>query len=147
SAARNALVSGPWATATLDDRIALVERLRDLVVKHSEELAQVITAEMGCPISQSRAIQVPNPVRILEGYLEVARQYPFRSVRRSEHGQALVLRDPVGVVAGVAPWNVPLSQTMQKLVPALLTGCTIVLKPSPETPLDAYAVARLLREA
>ena len=147
AAARTALRSNPWASMTLEDRIALLERLRDLLVKHSEELAQAITAEMGCPISQSRAIQVVNPVRILEGYLEVAASYPFRSVRRSAHGQALVLREPVGVVAGVVPWNVPLSLTMQKLVPALLTGCTIVLKPSPETPLDAYVVARLLEEA
>lgn len=147
AAARVALVSKPWASTTLEDRIALMERLRDLLVKHSDELAQVITAEMGCPISQSRAIQVVNPVRIIEGYIEAARQYPFRSVRRSEHGQALVLREPAGVVAGVVPWNVPLSLTMQKLAPALLTGCTIVLKPSPETPLDVYVVARLLEEA
>ncbi|MEZ2392020.1 aldehyde dehydrogenase [bacterium RCC_150] len=147
AAARTALVTNPWASMTLDDRIALMERLRDLLTKHSEALAQVITEEMGCPISQSRAIQVVNPVRILEGYVEAATRYPFRSVRRSEHGQALVLREPVGVVAGVVPWNVPLSLTMQKLVPALLTGCTIVLKPSPETPLDAYVVARLLEEA
>ncbi|TDO51588.1 betaine-aldehyde dehydrogenase [Kribbella sp. VKM Ac-2527] len=147
TAAHEALVANPWASTTLEDRIALVERLRDLLVKHSEELAQVITEEMGCPISQSRAIQVVNPVRILEGYVEAATRYPFRSVRRSEHGQALVLREPVGVVAAVVPWNVPLSLTIQKLVPALLTGCTIVLKPSPETPLDAYVVARLLDEA
>ncbi len=147
ASARTALVSKAWASKSLEDRIALMVRLRDLLVQHSEELAHVITDEMGCPISQSRAIQVVNPVRILDGYIEAAIRYPFRSVRRSEHGQALVLREPVGVVAGVVPWNVPLSLTMQKLVPALLTGCTIVLKPSPETPLDAYVVARLLEEA
>ncbi|MGW2651556.1 aldehyde dehydrogenase [Streptomyces sp. NPDC001393] len=147
AAAQAALISHPWASTTLEDRIALMERLRDLLVKHSDELARVITEEMGCTISQSRAIQVVNPVRILEGYIEAASRYPFRSVRRSEYGQALVLRQPVGVVAGVVPWNVPLSLTMQKLGPALLTGCTIVLKPSPETPLDAYVVARLVEEA
>src|SRR5205085_493559 len=107
AAARKALVSDPWASMSLEDRVGLLERLRDLLVKHSEELAQVITEEMGCPISQSRAIQVVNPVRILEGYLDAAEHYPFRSVRRSEHGHALVLRQPVGVVAGVVPWNVP----------------------------------------
>src|SRR2546427_577735 len=94
-----------------------------------------------------RGDRVVTPVLLLEGYPDAAARYPFRSVRRSEHGQALVLRQPVGVVAGVVPWNVPLSLTMQKLVPALLAGCTIVLKPSPETPLDAYVVARLLQEA
>lgn len=147
AAARRALDSGPWSTTTLDERLAIVKRLRDLVVEHSEVFAQAITEQMGCPITQSRTIQVVNPVGILDGYLDVAATYPFRSVRRSSNGQALVLRRPVGVVAAVVPWNVPLSLTMQKLVPALLTGCTIVLKPAPETPLDAYLVAGLLEEA
>lgn len=147
AAARRALVSGPWATMTLHGRVAIVLRLRDLLVENAEELAQVMTAEMGCPISQSRSIQVPNPVRILESYVETIKDYPFEEVRHSSNGQGLVVREPVGVVAGVVPWNVPLSLTMQKLIPALLTGCTIVLKPSPETPLDSYVVARLLQEA
>ena len=147
AAARSALTRGPWPAMSFEERVALVNRLRDLLVGHAEKLAQVITAEMGSPITQSRNIQVPNPVKILEAYVDTARTYPFEEVRRSANGQALVLRQPVGVVAGVVPWNVPLSLTMQKLVPALLTGCTIVLKPSPETPLDAYIVARLLQEA
>jgi aldehyde dehydrogenase (NAD+) len=147
AAAKAALVSGPWPAMTLKERVAIVTRLRDLMVKHSEELAQVITEQMGCPITQSRDIQVTNPVRILEAYLDVAEDFPFRSVRRSAGGQALVLRQPVGVVAAVVPWNVPASLTAQKVVPALLTGCTVVLKPAPETPLDAYLFADLLVEA
>ncbi|QSE86095.1 aldehyde dehydrogenase [Rhodococcus koreensis] len=147
AAARGALKSGPWSTMTLGERISIVERLRDLMLENAEELAQITTAEMGCPISQSRAIQVPNPVGILQAYVDTIKTYPFEEVRRSANGQALVVREPVGVVAGVVPWNVPLSLTMQKLIPALLTGCTIVLKPSPETPLDSYVVARLLQEA
>jgi betaine-aldehyde dehydrogenase len=132
---------------TLEDRIGILRRLRDLMVDQSDLLADTITQEMGCPISQSRSIQVVNPVRILEAYLEIAAQYPFRSLRTSSYGHALILREPVGVVAGIVPWNVPLSLTMQKLVPALLTGCTLVLKPSPETPLDSYLVARMLEKA
>ena len=147
AAARAALQSGPWPAMSLDERIALLERLRDLLVKNAEELAQVTTAEMGCPITQSRTLQVVNPVKILEAYVETGRNYPFEELRHSSNGDALVLRQPVGVVAGVVPWNVPLSLTIQKLVPALLAGCTIVLKPSPETPLDSYVVARLLEEA
>ncbi len=125
----------------------ILERFRDLLLASSEDLAQLITEEMGCPITQSRNIQVVNPVGILEAYLDVARNYPFRVVRRSANGQALVTREPVGVVAGIVPWNVPASLSAQKIVPALLTGCTIVLKPAPETPLDAYLLARLLEEA
>jgi aldehyde dehydrogenase (NAD+) len=147
AAAHRALKSGPWPAMTLEDRIGILARLRDLLVENADELARAITEEMGCPITQSRSIQVVNPVRILEAYLETAAAYPFSSVRRSSNGQAFVLREPVGVVAGIVPWNVPLSLTMQKLVPALLTGCTLILKPSPETPLDAYIVGRLLEEA
>ncbi|HEX3678625.1 MAG TPA: aldehyde dehydrogenase [Galbitalea sp.] len=147
AAARRALEDGPWPAMTLEDRVSVLKRLRELLVDHSEELAQLITDEMGCPITQSRNIQVVNPVRILDAYLDAAATYPFRTVRRSDSGHALVTREPVGVVAAVVPWNVPASLTAQKLVPALLTGCTIVLKPAPETPLDAYLVARLLTEA
>jgi aldehyde dehydrogenase (NAD+) len=147
AAARRALNSGHWPAMGLDERLGVLKRLRELIGDHTEEFAQIITAEMGAPISQSRAIQVPNPIRILDAYLQTAITYPFRSVRRSENGQALVLREPVGVVAAVVPWNVPLSLTLQKLAPALIAGCTVVLKPAPETPLDAYLVAQLLEES
>jgi aldehyde dehydrogenase (NAD+) len=145
--AQRALTTGIWPTMSLDERVAILRRFRELLVEHGEELAQLITEEMGCTITQSRNIQVVNPVRILDGYLEAAASYPFRTIRRSGVGQALVTRNPVGVVAAVVPWNVPASLTAQKIVPALLTGCTVVLKPAPETPLDAYFVARLLNEA
>ena len=94
AAARRALRSGPWPTMTLDERLKIIKRLRDLLVEHDEEFAQVITEQMGCPITQSRAIQVVNPVRILDAYVEVAATYPFRSVRRSDNDRALVLRKP-----------------------------------------------------
>ncbi|MGF9648809.1 aldehyde dehydrogenase [Pseudarthrobacter oxydans] len=147
AAARQALEAGPWPSMSLPERVAILERLRELLVERSEELAQLITAEMGCPITQSRNSQVVNPIGILDAYLQTAETYPFRTVRRSVNGQALVTRAPVGVVAAVVPWNVPASLTAQKIVPALLAGCTVVLKPAPETPLDAYFVARLLSEA
>ena len=132
---------------SLEDRIGILDRFRDLLLEKSEDLAQLITDEMGCPITQSRSIQVVNPVGILDAYVDTAKNYPFRAVRRSANGQALVTREPIGVVAGVVPWNVPASLTAQKIVPALLTGCTIVLKPAPETPLDAYLIAGLLESA
>ena len=147
AAAEQAFRSGPWPSMSLDDRIAILLRFRDLLVERSEDLAQLITHEMGCTITQSRNIQVTNPVRILESYVDVARTYPFRTIRRSPVGQALATREPVGVVAAVVPWNVPASLTAQKVVPALLAGCTVVLKPAPETPLDAYLAVELLVEA
>jgi aldehyde dehydrogenase (NAD+) len=147
AAARRALVSGPWAELDLAGRIAIVRRLRELFVAHSEEFAQLVTAQMGCPITQSRTIQVVNPIRILDSYVDVAETFPFRAIRASEFGRALVIRKPVGVVAAVSPWNVPASMTVQKSVPALLAGCTVVLKPAPETPLAARLYAQLAEEA
>ncbi|KRF22500.1 aldehyde dehydrogenase [Phycicoccus sp. Soil802] len=147
SAAQHALTTGPWPAMALEARVAIIRRLREQLVQHSETLARLITEEMGCPIAQSRAIQVVNPVRILDGYLEAVETYPFRELRHTVAGHALVTRAPVGVVAAVVPWNVPASLTIQKVVPALLTGCTVVLKPAPETPLDAYLLAHMLREA
>ncbi|MEU1690085.1 aldehyde dehydrogenase [Streptomyces hirsutus] len=147
AAARRALDTGPWPSMTLEERVAILERFRGLLLERSEDLAQLITAEMGCPITQSRNVQVVNPVGILDAYLETVKTYPFRTVRRSAVGQALVTRQPVGVVAAVAPWNVPASQVVQKIVPALLASCTVVLKPAPETPLDAYLMVQLLSDA
>jgi len=146
AAARAALESDPWSSMTLDDRLVMLRRLSQLLAAAREELAALVTAEMGCPITQSRTIQAVNPVRILDAYIDVAKEYPFRSLR-TDLTTALVTRRPVGVVAGIVPWNVPASLVLQKVAPALATGCTVVLKPAPETPFDAYLIARLLEEA
>ncbi len=110
-------------------------------------LAGLVTEEMGCPISQSLMMQATDPRIILDTFLELAPQYPFSMVRRSGTASALVTREPVGVVAAVVPWNTPQSVSIMKLAPALLCGCTVVLKPAPETPLDAYLLAEMLQSA
>jgi acyl-CoA reductase-like NAD-dependent aldehyde dehydrogenase len=147
TAARAAFDTGPWSHMTLSDRLEVLRRFDSLYVDNNETLAEVITEEMGCPITLSRTFQADSPHLILQSYIELAEIYPFRSVRRGRTGSALVTREPIGVVAAVVPWNVPQSVTMQKLAPALVAGCTVVLKPSPETPLDAYLMAELLQQA
>jgi acyl-CoA reductase-like NAD-dependent aldehyde dehydrogenase len=122
-------------------------RFRDLYAEQQDVIAHLVTEEMGCPISLSPSIQATTPRLILEAYLELAPDYPFTAVRRAATGSAVVIREPVGVVAAVVPWNVPQSVSMQKLAPSLLAGCTVVLKPAPETPLDAYLRAELLQQA
>ena len=146
-AAARAAFEGGWARSPLDERVGILQRLRDRLVDVGEEMAQVITAEMGCPITQSRAIQVVAPLGTLDAHLELARTYPFREVRHSPGGAtALIVREPIGVVGAVIPWNVPLGIAVSKIVPAILTGCTVVLKPSPEAPLSPYFLAELLDE-
>jgi aldehyde dehydrogenase (NAD+) len=147
AAARDAFEHGPWPRTTLDERIAVLKKLADALGASGDAMASLITDEMGCPIAQSRAFQVPSSLAILGAQLELAPSYQFRSVRRSATGTALVIREPVGVAAAVVPWNMPLATTMQKLAPALLAGCTVVLKPAPETPLDAYFLGKMLLDS
>ncbi|WP_327657293.1 aldehyde dehydrogenase family protein [Streptomyces sp. NBC_00483] len=147
-AAARAAFDGGWATSPIEERIGVLQRLRNGIEANSEELAQLITQEMGCPITQSRTIQVVAPLGVLDTYLSLARDFRFDEVRRSLNGAAaLVTREPVGVVAAVIPWNMPLSIAVQKIAPALLAGCTVVLKPSPEAPLSSYRLVELLTEA
>ncbi|BDH56522.1 aldehyde dehydrogenase [Tsukamurella sp. PLM1] len=147
AAARRAFDTGPWPTTPLEERVAVVARLRELLQQNQERIATLITTEMGCPITQSRTVQAANPLRVIDAYSEFIGEYRFREVRRTATGSALVTREPVGVVAAVVPWNVPMGISMQKIVPAVLAGCTFVLKPAPQTTLDAYLLAELIDEA
>jgi acyl-CoA reductase-like NAD-dependent aldehyde dehydrogenase len=147
AAARRAYDTSPWSRTDLAERVAVLRRVRDGIEASRDRLAALVTDEMGAPISQSGPIQVGTPLVLLDSYIELALRHPFREVRRSSSGTALVTREPVGVVAAVVPWNVPLTVALQKLAPALLTGCTVILKPAPETPLSAYALAEIFADA
>ena len=146
-AARRAFDEGPWPRLSLAERIEALGRLSVAMEARLEDLAQTISAEMGCPITQSRKIQAARAKDRLDSFLALAREYPFSSVRTSAAANALITREPIGVVAAIVPWNVPQATTMLKLPPALLSGCTVVLKPSPETPLDSYLIADAISEA
>ncbi|AHH17543.1 aldehyde dehydrogenase [Nocardia nova SH22a] len=141
AAARRAFDHGPWRRMSLAERAGVVRSFRDHLAAHATELAELVTAEMGCPISQTRTSQSGAAIALLDTNLEFAEQYPWESLRRSALGNALVVRRPIGVVAAVVPWNAPVSVAMLKLAPALLAGCSIVLKPSPEAPLSVHYLA------
>ncbi|MFG2442760.1 aldehyde dehydrogenase [Nocardia fluminea] len=144
SAARSAFDTGPWPRMSLAERMAVLGRLGQAIAEHRGEIAALITEEMGCPITQTLASQAGAAIALIETNLELVQDYPWRTVRRSAIGNALVTREPLGVVAAVVPWNAPLSVAMLKLAPALLSGCTVILKPSPEAPLSAYLLAELV---
>ncbi len=146
-AATVAFESGVWAARSLNERLEVMHRFRNLYAKREPEMAELITEEMGCPIELSHVIQTGTPLAILDAYLELALQYPWRTLRGAGSFHALVTKEPVGVVAAIVPWNVPQSTLMMKLAPALIAGCSLIIKPAPETPLNAYLVAELLEEA
>ena len=145
SAARKAFDFGPWPRASIAKRMEVLRKLSALLTEKRDEIAGLVTDEMGCPITLSMGMQATGPRLLVDNFLELAPQYPWSTVRRCSTGNGLVLREPVGVVAAVVPWNAPLLVTMIKLAPALLAGCTIILKPSPETPLDSYLLAEMLQ--
>ncbi len=124
-----------------------VARLRAVMERRLEEAAQVITAEMGSPITASRTQQALLPIRMLDAFMEIARDLPLRELRSSAEAQALVLRQPKGVVAAIVPWNAPLMSLTMKMGPALLAGCTMIIKTSPETALSGNLLGEMIAEA
>jgi acyl-CoA reductase-like NAD-dependent aldehyde dehydrogenase len=132
-----------WQYSTVEDRIAVLDRIRAGIEARRAEFAELISAEMGMPRSWSDAVQVGNPLAVLADYSRILRQYQFTERREN----SLVTQEPAGVVVAIAPWNLPLHQALAKVVPALAAGCTVVLKPSEVTPLDSYLLAEIARDA
>jgi aldehyde dehydrogenase (NAD+) len=147
AAARTAFDEGEWPRTSPDERIAAVSRLAEALSARIELVASVVSAEMGCPISLAQTFQALSAKSAADAFLELAPEYPFSSIRHHSTGNALVVREPVGVVAAVVPWNVPVTIAMMKLVPALLAGCCVILKPASESPLSSYLLAEMIEEA
>ncbi|GAA4223413.1 betaine-aldehyde dehydrogenase [Streptosporangium album] len=147
AAARQAFDHGPWPRMTMAERAAVVGRLAEIYAARQPEMAEIITLEMGSPITFSHMAQTPQPLGMLQYYAELGKTFPVEEERPGTFGPVTVRREPVGVVAAVVPWNVPQFVIMIKLAPALVAGCTAVVKPAPETPLDAYLLAEMVKEA
>ena len=149
-AARRAFVEGPWSRSTGEERRALIHRLADLVEKHVDELADAVLTEAGTPVSIAAPLQVMWPVQHLRWYAEQAlvdREEDLGPHDVPVPSQSVVGYRPVGVVAAIAAYNYPITLAVHKLGPALLTGCTVVLVPSPRTPVATLLLARLIHEA
>jgi aldehyde dehydrogenase (NAD+) len=147
AAARKAFEEGPWPRMSLDERITILEKIRDGFMTRSQEIAEVVTAQNGSPVTWGLFAQAIGAGMIYDTVAKIAKDYQWEEKRTGLLNPLLVRREPVGVVAAVVPWNVPQFVTAAKLAPAIAAGCTIVLKPSPETPLDSYILAEICREA
>jgi acyl-CoA reductase-like NAD-dependent aldehyde dehydrogenase len=146
-AARRAFDSGPWRRTTLDERIAVVTRIKDAFAVRHEDFARLISAQNGTPYTSSVMVQALASLMVWDAAIATARGFTDEERRDGVLGKILVRREPVGVVAAVVPWNVPQFTAAAKLAPALLAGCPAILKVSPETPLDAYLLAEIAAEA
>lgn len=138
AAARRAFAE--WSRTPSSVRAGYIRALVEQLTARAEEMASVITAELGMPVQWCRSVQVDGPIAGLEQYVELAGL--MDEVR--EVGNSLVYREAVGVCAFINPWNYPLHQLIGKLAPALAAGCTVVVKPSQETPLHAFLLAEMI---
>ena len=146
-AARQAFDTTPWPRWPVAERIDAVQRIAAGLEQRSEELARTITSENGAPIGFSRLGQVGAPIDILRSMAQVATDYPWEERRPGRYVDYLERREPVGVVAAVVAWNVPQVLIATKLAPALLAGCTVVVKAAPEASLDAVLLAEVVEAA
>ncbi len=138
NAARAALPS--WAATGPQVRAGYLKQIHQELVARAPDIAELISNELGMPIKLSQRIQAGLPALVLNSYVELLETYEF-----SERiGNSLVLKEPIGVVAAITPWNYPLHQLMIKVAAALAAGCTLVAKPSELAPLNAYVLTDII---
>ena len=133
-----------YSRTTKEERLALLEKLLEVTKARVEELAQAMTAEMGAPITMSRSPQADSAVEHLQDFIKALKSLDEREIL--PNGDTLV-REPIGVCGLITPWNWPINQVVLKVIPALATGCTCILKPSEHTPVSAMLYAEIIHEA
>jgi phenylacetaldehyde dehydrogenase len=151
-AARAAFDSGPWSKITPSQRGRMIWKLGDLIEQHLEEFAQIESLDNGKPLSVARVADVPLAADLFRYMAGWATKIEGNTIPISSGGGktqflAYTVREPVGVVAQIIPWNFPLLMAAWKLGPALATGCTVILKPAEQTPLSALLLGELIAEA
>ncbi len=152
-AARQAFESGPWSKMTPSERGKLIWKIGDLIEKHNDELAELETIDNGKPLAVAKVADVPlsaDMFRYMAGWCTkiegntIPISVPYAP---GANFHAFTMREPVGVVGQIIPWNFPLLMAAWKLAPALACGCTIILKPAEQTPLSALRLGELIQEA
>ncbi|HEV7773355.1 MAG TPA: aldehyde dehydrogenase family protein [Conexibacter sp.] len=129
-----------WAVTPIEERQRLLRAIADGLEARADEIARTVTAEVGMPLKLSRIIQAGLPIASFRMAADLLDEIALEE----EAGSALIVRDPVGVVGAITPWNYPLHQVACKVAPALAAGCTVVLKPSEVAPLSAFILAEVV---
>ncbi len=131
-----------WSQTPRAERAGFLRRIQEGMAARSGELANTITGELGMPLKMCTMVQVGMPTSVMGSYADILEAYKFET----EVGNSVVVREPVGVVACITPWNYPLHQIVAKVAPAIAAGCTVVLKPSEVAPLNAFMLAEIIHE-
>jgi len=141
AAARNAFA--PWSETPAEARAAYLEKISAGLKARADVLARLIAQEVGMPLKMAVRIQAGLPIANFANYAKILREFKFEE----RVGNSVVVRDPVGVVGAITPWNYPLHQIALKVAPALAAGCTVVLKPSEVAPFNAFRLADVIESA
>jgi betaine-aldehyde dehydrogenase len=140
AAARRAFDHGPWPRMSIAERAVILGRIATYLRERGPEIAQLVSDEMGGPMA--RLGRAPGaPADMIDRVAALAVETGDTNIRQGLLGEAVIRHEPVGVVAAITPWNGPLTLLLMKFAPALAMGCTVVAKPSPEAPLDAFVLA------
>ena len=129
-----------WSKSSIEERINILNLLSNEIKESTEELAQTITAEVGTPIGYSRMAMVGTPRVVTRSYAKILENFQWQEEVRN----SIIVKEPIGVCAFITPWNFPLHQIIGKVAPALAAGCTMILKPSKEAPLNAFLLAEIM---
>ncbi len=132
-----------WAATPAAERAAFLQKIHEGLKARMEEIGWLIAGEVGMPVKLATMIQAGSPTATFGMYAKMLGSFAFEE----KVGNSLVLREPVGVVAAITPWNYPLHQIAAKVAPALAAGCTVVLKPSEVAPLNAFVLAEIIHAA
>ncbi|KJG36075.1 succinate-semialdehyde dehydrogenase [Photobacterium angustum] len=136
-----------WSKTTAKHRSLILRQWYELIVSHSDELAHILTAEQGKPLAEAKG-EIAYAASFVEWYAEEAKRLNGEIIpSHKEDARILVSRQPVGVVAAITPWNFPAAMITRKCGPAFAAGCSVVLKPAPDTPYTAFALAELAHRA
>src|SRR5687767_14433904 len=141
AAARSALEK--WSATPAEQRAQFLEKISAGLKARADELARLIAQEVGMPLKMSARIQAGLPIANFSNYSRLVRDFSFEA----RVGNSIVVREPVGVVGAITPWNYPLHQIALKVAPALAAGCTVVLKPSEVAPFNAFVLAEVIEAA
>lgn len=132
-----------WAALPISERANYLGKILEKLSARQAEIADVIADEVGMPLPLATHVQAGLPLVTLKSYIEIASTFSFEETV----GNSLIVKDPVGVVVCITPWNYPLHQIVAKVAPALLAGCTVVLKPSEVAPITAFILAEVIHES
>ncbi len=131
-----------WSTTSVEERRRYLQLIADKLGAKKDEIAALVAAEVGMPLAMATAVQAGMPAMVMGSYAELLGSFQFEETI----GKALVVKEPIGVVGCITPWNFPLHQVVCKVGPALAAGCTVVLKPSEVAPLTAFVLAEIIAE-